>query len=134
MVVALCTILSIAPVGLLAQGGSGGGCFDADNHYTKSVLGKVQRTLTDPRLARVREAYQIVAMPADSAVLVTNPGKCNLARVRIDTYRGEGPQQRKLVLVRVGNKYWAEDRALRGGEFTDVYLLDQDLTRVIVRH
>jgi len=73
-------------------------------------------------------------MPADSAVLVTDAEKCGKARVLIDAARGASISSQRLVLVRIGNKYWAEDPTLRGGEFTDVYLLDAGLTRVLARH
>lgn len=122
------------PTRVTGQAISGAGCFGETETTAHSVLGKVRKTVSDPRLAVVRDRMGLVPVPSDSVVLETNPGTCNKARKLIDEYRNAGIAQRKLVLVRVGSLYWAEDPALRGGEFTDVYLLDKELTRVIKRH
>ena len=123
-----------SPGTMRGQAASGAHCFGPETNAAKIVLGKVRKAVSDPRASAIREAMGLVLMPADSAVLETHPGKCNLARLVIDRSRGEQPTQRRLVLVRIGARYWAEDPVLKGGEFTDVYLLDRELTRLIRRH
>lgn len=128
------TLFSLGQSGIAAQAASGAGCFSTDSYEARIVLNKVRKVISDPQAAPIRQTMGLDQMPADSAVLETNPGKCNLARLVIDRGRREQPVQRKLTLVRIGAKYWAEDPALKGGEFVDVYLLDAALTRLIGRH
>lgn len=131
-------VIAIGTAALLALSSSGrttpNGCQPAESDISKMVFGKVRTTLTHPRSAPVRDAMGLERLPEDSVILVTSDSLCQRAIHRIAEYRKSEPTGSRIVLVRIGLRYWAEDPSLRGGEWNDVYLLDAELSRVIARH
>lgn len=107
------------------------GCFPPEHAQSLMIYGKVKRTLTDARAAPVRTARSLRRLPTDSIILVTDSTLCTRARKAIATFRRDETGGGRVVLVRIGERYWAEDPTLRGGEFADVYLLEGELTRVL---
>lgn len=73
-------------------------------------------------------------LPAESIRYVSDPSKCQLARIAIDRRQNQAPSPRRVALVQIGDVYWVEDgqRYGRGDSFT--YVLSGDLTRMLGRH
>ena len=102
--------------------------------YSRSVLGKVRKTVSDVRLEPLRVTMGLPRLPADSVVLVTDAQTCERATRAVATYKQLDPMGVELVLIRVRDRYWAEDGKLLGGEWPLVFLLDSTATGVLAQH
>jgi hypothetical protein len=107
-----------------------GPCLEAESDRSKMVFGKIHKTLTDDRLAPVRQAMGVMQTPPDSVALITDPVLCTKAAMAIAAYRRISPNELELVLVRFGSRYWAESSGITGGEWAPVFLLDSALSHV----
>ncbi len=76
----------------------------------------------------------IAELPADSAVLVSDPAICRKASSAVADYRQMDQEAVELVLIRIGRRYWAEDGRMLGGEWPLVFLLDSTAAKVIAQH
>lgn len=119
---------------LVPDGSTAIRCLADTAGYSKSVLGKVRKTVSDDRLEPVRVAMGLPHLPVDSAVLVTDPQVCEKAARAVAEYKGLDATVMELVLIRIGDRYWAEDGKVLGGEWPLVFLLDSSATRVLAQH
>lgn len=136
--VRLALLLAVVTVGVprVASGqGTGPGCWNYDQPYALSTMGKVKTTVSSPKTAAVREAMGLPQMPADSVKPIKDHDTC--VRVsRLILMANNEPQAgpRRVMVFRVGDLYWAEDPTLAAGEWPRVFLIDKDFTRVVGKH
>lgn len=102
--------------------------------YSRAVLGKVRKTVSDVRLEPVRVTMGLPRLPTDSVVLVTDAQTCERATRAVATFTQLDPTGVELVLIRLRDRYWAEDGKLLGGEWPLVFLLDSSATRVLAQY
>lgn len=106
-------------------------CRSTDDPYSRSVLGAVRKTLTDERLAPVRTAMNLRRLPGDSVTLVQVDMLCDKVAKAIAVHERHAIGDIQPVVVRIGSQLWAQDPSLRGGEYSLVYILNAEGTRVL---
>ena len=109
-----------------------GGCWGSE--ASKSVLGKVQAVMRDPRHAWIHERFGIDAISPDSVVVVTDQTTCLRARTAIGERMNMPVESVSIVLTRIGRFHWAEGSLGSQSEWMWVFILDSTAGRVVAQH
>lgn len=79
-----------------------------------------------------RDSLRIGTVADTAIAVVADEARCMQAGTTMNAHEGRPiTEPRAVALVRVGSRYWAEDKGLRVGEYNLVFILDTTLTDVL---
>lgn len=88
--------------------------------------------LSAPQALTLRDSMRLSGYPADSVIPVSLDSLCNLAGVQINRHRSlPDTTTRHIAMVRLRDKYWAEDSTIQAGPYVISYLLNSKLTTIL---
>ncbi len=82
-------------------------------------------------MARVRTKLGTTAMDTATVVAVDVDSLCNLAANVVHLKPLPDDRPREIFLIRAQDLYFAEDTSVHIGEWTPLYVINRDLTKII---
>ena len=109
-------------------------CAPASDAYATRLLEQVRLIVSYPPIQSRREELGLPVLDPSVVQPVRSDSLCRIAgRTMNHAWNIPDSASRRVYLVRVGQRFWAEDAGLAGGEFKAVFILDSTLTRVVLQ-
>lgn len=110
-------------------------CGATTDFLARQILHELRLVVSTPAGASERTRYQLPFIQDTLNVRpVANDSLCQVAGRRVNEWNGAPlDAKRSPYVIRIDTLYWVQDRSLTSSEFIPVYVLDIDMTKVLLK-